>query len=74
MGAQVFDLGKHRPDQVLEAIWKNFGEHESRDPARVKALRERLRIVVAGGDGTVGWTLQVRAATQPEGLGSLLAG
>jgi hypothetical protein len=56
---QVFDLGENRPDQVLKAIWKNFDKKEDSD-GRVRALRERLRVVVAGGDGTVGWTLQVR--------------
>ena len=55
---QVFDLSEHRPDQVLEAIWKNFSKHESSQPERVKALRDSLHIIVAGGDGTVGWTLQ----------------
>ena len=56
----MFDLAEHRPDQILEAIWKNFSKEEAAQPERVRNIRERLRVIVAGGDGTVGWTLQVR--------------
>ena len=58
---QVFDLSRHKPAHVLETIWANFAEHEDEDAEKVGALRERLRVVAAGGDGTVAWILQVRA-------------
>lgn len=54
---QVFDLEKHRPDKVLKQLWANFEELGSTD---AEHLRSNLRILTAGGDGTVAWVLQVR--------------
>lgn len=51
-------MGQHRPDQVLQTVWKNLDELAEKEPERAHALRSRLRVIVAGGDGTVGWTLQ----------------
>ena len=56
---QVFDLGQFRPDQVLEKVWANF---EKDGDAAALAYRGRMRIIAAGGDGTVAWVLQVRPA------------
>ena len=55
---QVFELEKHRPDKVLKQLWANFDELGSTD---AQHLRSNLRILTAGGDGTVAWVLQVRA-------------
>ena len=54
---QVFDLGDHRPDEVLEQVWENFDKEDDS-----QKYRDRLRLVAAGGDGTVAWILQVRFA------------
>ena len=51
---QVFDLAEYRPDEVLEKVWANFENDED-----AQAYRDRLRLVAAGGDGTVAWVLQV---------------
>jgi hypothetical protein len=58
---QVFDLGKHKPDEVIGTLWRNF-ENPEAPSEEARAIRARLRIVAAGGDGTVAWVLQVRAA------------
>lgn len=58
---QVFDLGKHEPEHVLGTIYRNFSDHESADPDKVAQARARLRVIAAGGDGTVAWVLQVRS-------------
>jgi hypothetical protein len=54
---QVFDLSKHKPDKVLKKIWENF---DAAGGAEAEHLRSHLRIITAGGDGTVAWVLQVR--------------
>jgi diacylglycerol kinase family enzyme len=78
---QVFDLSKHKPNEVLETMWRNFDEHDAAereqrgkagkgaqdssqdegDMTTAAKMRGRLRVVAAGGDGTVAWVLQVRA-------------
>lgn len=61
---QVFELGKYKPDAVLEKMWDNFAADGSEDALR---MQRRLRIIAAGGDGTVAWVLQViaRGKIQP---------
>lgn len=53
----MFDLGKFKPDKVLETMWANFATATTPEAASVQ---KRLRIVAAGGDGTVAWILQAR--------------
>lgn len=53
---QVFDLSKHAPDKVLRQLWDNFTDGGTSDADH---LRTSLRILTAGGDGTVAWVLQV---------------
>ncbi|XP_059449376.1 diacylglycerol kinase 5 [Corylus avellana] len=54
---QVFDLEKESPDKVLRRIYVNL-EKLNGDEFAVK-IKERLRLIVAGGDGTAGWLLGV---------------
>ena len=59
--AQVFELADHRPDRVLGAVWKNLGERVARGDGAAIALRDRLVVLAAGGDGTVAWVLKTLA-------------
>jgi hypothetical protein len=55
---QVLDLGETPPDKALEKIWENFDAQAAHNPSSYQ-VRERLRLIAAGGDGTVAWVLQV---------------
>ncbi|KAB5530174.1 hypothetical protein DKX38_020255 [Salix brachista] len=78
---QVFDLGKEAPDLVLRRIYLNLEKLKSNDEFAAK-IQEKLRIIVAGGDGTAGWLLGVVCdlklshplpiATMPLGTGNNL--
>ncbi|CAG7860916.1 unnamed protein product [Brassica rapa] len=54
---QVFDLGVETPDKVLHRIYLNLERLKEDDLAR--HIRDKLKIIVAGGDGTAGWLLGV---------------
>lgn len=56
--AQVFELADHSPEHVLKAVWKNLQERVSRGDGAAIALRDRLVVLAAGGDGTVAWVLK----------------
>ncbi|KAF5833126.1 ATP-NAD kinase-like domain-containing protein [Dunaliella salina] len=55
--AQVFDISEHRPDVVLKKMWSNFQSAENAGDKDATYYRQRLRIIVAGGDGTIAWVL-----------------
>ncbi|KAK6918979.1 Diacylglycerol kinase, accessory domain [Dillenia turbinata] len=56
---QVFDLGEEAPDKALCRLYTNLErlKHDGVDFAA--KIEEKLRIIVAGGDGTAGWILGV---------------
>lgn len=57
--AQVFDLLEEAPDKVLHRLYSNL-ERLKRDGDTFAAeIHRRLRLIVAGGDGTAGWLLGV---------------
>ena len=53
--AQVFDLSKHKPHNVLSRMWANFDAAEASGDPAARIYQKRLRILVAGGDGTIAW-------------------
>jgi diacylglycerol kinase (ATP) len=52
-----FDVTEERPDEVLSTLWRNLTEAEAAGDADAAFVRKNLRILVAGGDGTVTWVL-----------------
>ncbi|ESQ54444.1 hypothetical protein EUTSA_v10027135mg [Eutrema salsugineum] len=54
---QVFDLGVESPDKVLQRIYLNL--ERLKDDAFACEIQEKLKIIVAGGDGTAGWLLGI---------------
>nr|XP_009774758.1 PREDICTED: diacylglycerol kinase 5 isoform X2 [Nicotiana sylvestris] len=56
---QVFDLGEEAPDSVLRRMYLNIEKLKSGGDQFAAKTEERMRIIVAGGDGTAGWLLGV---------------
>ncbi|XP_073149007.1 diacylglycerol kinase 4-like [Henckelia pumila] len=54
---QVFDLSNVKPHEFVEYGLCCLEKFASLGDSCAKQIREKLRIVVAGGDGTVGWVL-----------------
>ncbi|KAK4484368.1 hypothetical protein RD792_006946 [Penstemon davidsonii] len=79
---QVFDLREKTPDKVLHQIYYNLEKHKQNGDNLSNEIQRKLRIVVAGGDGTAGWLLGVVSdlklarqppiATMPLGTGNNL--
>lgn len=79
---QVFDLGEKAPDKMLHQLYYNLEKHNQNGDKLSAEIQRRLRILVAGGDGTAGWLLGVVSdlklahppsiATMPLGTGNNL--
>nr|CAB3478515.1 unnamed protein product [Digitaria exilis] len=57
--AQVFDLLDETPDNVLHKLYSNLERLKHIGDALASEIYKRLRLIVAGGDGTAGWLLGV---------------
>ncbi|KAJ0081145.1 hypothetical protein Patl1_11956 [Pistacia atlantica] len=56
---QVFDLGEKAPDKVLHELYANLEKLRHAGDVLAAEILKKLRIIVAGGDGTAGWLLGV---------------
>ncbi|KAG8078155.1 hypothetical protein GUJ93_ZPchr0007g6204 [Zizania palustris] len=57
--SQVFDLLEEAPDKVLHKLYGNLERLKRNGDTLAGQIHRRLRLIVAGGDGTAGWLLGV---------------
>ncbi|KAL0444223.1 UNVERIFIED_CONTAM: Diacylglycerol kinase [Sesamum latifolium] len=56
---QVIDLTEEAPDSVLRRLFINLEKLKNSGDGTAPELEKKLKIIVAGGDGTAGWLLGV---------------
>ncbi|GAB4846301.1 Diacylglycerol kinase [Ancistrocladus abbreviatus] len=81
--SQVFDLGENSPEKVLHQLYATLEKLKHGGDSFASEIQKRLRIIVAGGDGTASWLLGVLCdlklphpppvATVPLGTGNNLS-
>ncbi|GAB2291500.1 Diacylglycerol kinase 4 [Dionaea muscipula] len=64
---QVFDLKDVKPDEFVQYGLGSLEQLASNGDYCAKETREKIRVVVAGGDGTVGWLLGSLGELQKQG-------
>ncbi|XP_047944634.1 diacylglycerol kinase 1-like [Salvia hispanica] len=79
---QVIDLGEEAPDRVIRKVFINLERLKKQGDENAFWIEDKLRLIVAGGDGTAGWILGVVSdlklshpppiATMPLGTGNNL--
>ena len=55
---QVFLLPKQKPDEVLKKLWGNLHAAMKEGDHQAEQALHSLRLIAAGGDGTISWILQ----------------
>eukprot|EP00955_Chlamydomonas_euryale_P015812 169318-Chlamydomonas_euryale.AAC.6 len=71
---QVFDLSINKPGPVMRKLWANFDEAAAAGDEDADATRAKLRVLVAGGDGTIAWWGRVHGGGGSHGGGCLHGG
>ncbi|XP_073297111.1 diacylglycerol kinase 5-like isoform X1 [Primulina huaijiensis] len=74
---QVFDLGEESPNNVLNRLFINLEKLKLNGDEFAFELEKKLKIIVAGGDGTAGWLLGVVSdlkLTQPPPIATVPLG
>ncbi|KAK9209382.1 hypothetical protein WN944_001748 [Citrus x changshan-huyou] len=56
---QVIDLGEKAPDKVLHQLYVTLEKFKAAGDVFASEIEKRLRLIVAGGDGTASWLLGV---------------
>ncbi|XP_047334297.1 diacylglycerol kinase 5-like [Impatiens glandulifera] len=56
---QVIDLHEETPDSVLRRVYLNLEKLKNNGDKCASEVFDKLKIIVAGGDGTAGWVLGV---------------
>ena len=68
----MFDLSKDRPDKVLKTLYENLERGRQDGDKWAGHVKNNLRILACGGDGTVAWIVTAVKCVSVPGVGQLL--